>query len=293
MDTEARGGLPADDYELLDSGGGRKLERFGPYRLARPAAQAVWQPRDAAAWERASASFDREDGHRWEGRERLPEAWPAVIGGIRFRLSSTDFGHLGVFPEPRAQWAGLRGVCRRAAGRGAAPAVLNLFAYSGGSTLAAAGGGAEVCHLDASRGMVDWARGNAALNGLEEAPVRWIVDDAIKFLQREVRRGRRYDGIVLDPPTFGRGKAGEVFKIETHLPLVLDLCRRLLAEQPVLFHLSCHTPGYTPVTLHHLVRQTLGVAAGSVTCGEMLLTGAPDVPPLPSGAFARWAAGEG
>jgi len=280
----------ADDYALLDSGGGRKFERFGPYRLSRPASQAVWSPQQPALWETASAAFDREDGLNWRGRERLPDAWPVTIGGVRFRLSSTDFGHLGVFPEQRSQWAWFRErIAQASAARGAPLQVLNLFAYSGGSTLAAAQAGAQVCHLDAARGMVDWARENAALNGLESAPVRWIVDDALKFLQREIRRERRYDGIILDPPTFGRGKSGEVFKIEEHLPVLMDLCRQLLSPRPAFLHLSCHTPGYTPVILHNVLRQVMASAGGKVESGEMQLTGdTPAVLPLPSGAYARW-----
>ena len=160
-----------DDYELLDSGGGRKFERFGRISLVRPCAQALWQPRDPGAWVRATAQFDRTDGNRWHGRGALPEKWTISTAGIKFRLSGTDFGHLGIFPEQRAQWKWIRGTIRAAADSGMGrPRVLNLFAYSGGSTLAAALGGAEVCHLDAAKGMVQWARENAALNGLAEAP---------------------------------------------------------------------------------------------------------------------------
>lgn len=173
-----------ESYALLDSGDGRKLERFGRYVLARPCAQALWRPlRPAAEWEAADASFDREEGHRWQNRERLPDQWTVEVEGVRFRLSGTDFGHLGIFPEQRAGWHWLRQTLRRArtARPGAPLRVLNLFAYSGGSTLAAAHEGAEVCHLDASAGMVQWARENAALNRLQDAPVRWIVDDVHKF----------------------------------------------------------------------------------------------------------------
>lgn len=274
-------------YELLDSGNGAKLERFGDVVLARPCAQAVWQPQRPALWKTADATFDREDGNRWHGRSRLPKEWAIAVDGTRFRLSGTDFGHLGIFPEQRAQWVWIREAI--AAARRPLR-VLNLFAYSGGSTLAAARAGAEVCHLDASRGMVQWARSNAALNGLESHPIRWIVDDAHKFLNREVRRGRRYDGIILDPPTYGRGGNGETYKIERDLTETLRLCRALLSDAPCFLLLSAHTPGHTPVVLSNVLTQALRGLGGAVASGEMLLSGAEDVFPLPSGAYARWKA---
>ncbi len=274
-------------YELLDSGNGAKLERFGDVILARPCAQAVWQPQRPALWETAHATFDREDGNRWHGRSHLPKEWPIDVDGTRFRLSGTDFGHLGIFPEQRAQWAWIR---ETVAAAPRPPRVLNLFAYSGGSTLAAARAGAEVCHLDASRGMVQWARANAALNGLDSHPIRWIVDDAHKFLNREVRRGRRYDGIILDPPTYGRGGNGETYKIERDLTETLRLCRALLSDAPRFLLLSAHTPGHTPVVLSNVLTQALRGLGGAVASGEMLLSGAEDVFPLPSGAYARWQA---
>ncbi|MGI6391635.1 MAG: class I SAM-dependent methyltransferase [Kiritimatiellia bacterium] len=187
-----------DEYALLDSGDGRKLERFGRVVLSRPCAQAVWKPTlSVEAWARADATFDRTEGNQWHNRGALPDEWTIRVSGITFRLSGTDFGHLGIFPEQRAQWQWIRDIVQRAcAARGRAVRVLNLFAYSGGSTLAAALGGAEVCHLDASKGMVQWARDNARLNGLEAHPIRWITDDAHKFLCREVRRERRYDAVI-------------------------------------------------------------------------------------------------
>lgn len=278
-----------DDYKLMDSGGGRKLERFGKVTLVRPAGQAVWhQTRPEKDWQDVSAGFDRKDGNRWHNRHNLPDEWVVTVAGIRFKLSSTDFGHLGMFPEQRVMWNWIRETVQQRKVRNKPARVLNLFAYSGGSTLAAAQGGAEVCHLDASKGMVEWARENAALNELQDAPIRWIVDDAVAFLRREIKRGRSYDGIILDPPSFGRGKKGEVFKIQTHLPLLLDLCRDLLSDDPAFLLLSCHTPEYSPVILRNLLTQWLGNLAGTVDCGEMLLTGKPGVMPLPSGAFARW-----
>jgi 23S rRNA (cytosine1962-C5)-methyltransferase len=280
-----------DGYELLDSGDGRKLERFGPWVLSRPAAQAAWHAhRGEGAWAAAHASFDREEGQRWVSRADLPAEWVVEIDSLRFRLARTDFGHVGIFPEQRPQWAWITDRLRAAKERrgGGEVTLLNVFAYSGGSTLAAARAGASVCHVDASRGMVTWASGNAKLNGLQDAPVRWIVDDARKFLSREERRGRHYDAIVLDPPTFGRGAKGEVYKIDDGLRGTLRSASKLLSDDPALFLLTSHTPGFTPTVLANLVGQTLHGRGGRIESGEMLLEGAPDVLPLPSGAWARW-----
>lgn len=287
--------VKTEGYELLDSGHFQKLERFGSVILSRPCAQAVWRPQlSDAHWRRATASFFR-DGQktRWTGREQLPGAWTIEVDGIVFRLSSTDFGHLGLFPEQRDQWRLIRDRCATYGKHHGRPArVINLFAYSGGSTLAAALSGAEVCHVDASKGMVEWARQNAALNGLTDAPIRWIVDDVAKFLDREERRGRRYDLFILDPPSYGRGAKGEVFKIESDLPVLLQSIRRLLSDAPLGVLLSCHTPELTPIALSHLLAQELdGIRNGRVEHGEMLLAGPVEhVLPVPSGSFARWLA---
>ncbi len=282
-----------DDYALLDSGHGRKLERFGPYVLNRPCAQALWAPAlPTSLWDGAHAAFDRKEGLQWRNREVLPESWVAEIGGIRFKLSGTDFGHLGVFPEQRGLWLWISETLNKAISRcDAAPTVLNLFAYSGGASLAAAQAGATVCHLDASKGMVDWARENAALNKLDKAPIRWIVDDVTKFLSREKRRDRTYDAIILDPPSFGRGKRGEIFKIERRLYETLEQCRALLSPTPLFVLLSSHTPGFTPIVLVNLLNQILGACGGRCSVsGEMLLTGPKAACDLPNGFYAVWEA---
>ena len=273
---------------MLDSGGFQKLERFGNIVLARPCAQAVWQPAKPAEWRAATATFSREGGNKWQGREKLPATWVIEVDGAKFQLSSTDFGHLGIFPEQRDQWQRIAQDCTAFRSRhGRAARVLNLFAYSGGSTLAAARAGAEVCHVDASKGMVEWARKNAALNSLQEKPVRWIVDDVTKFLERELRRGQRYDLLILDPPSYGRGAKGEIFKIEADLPNLLSILARLLSEEPLGVLISCHTPELTPISLHHLLLQAVG-KNGTIEQGEMLLRGNPDALPVPSGSFCRW-----
>ncbi len=267
----------SDTYTFLDSGYGKKLEQFGPYRFIRPAAQAMWSPKlPESEWDKADASFTREGEYRWN--RKVKEEWTIRLSGIQFKLSTTDFGHLGVFPEHQDVWTW----CQKKLRKG--DQVLNLFAYSGGATLACAQAGAEVCHLDASKGMVAWARENAVLNGLERHPIRWIVDDAFKFLKRERSRGKRYEGIILDPPTFGRGSQGQVFKIEKELTELLALCRDLLSDNPRFIALSCHTPGFTPLILDHVLADYF--PQGSIECGEMQLKG--EAGTLPNGTYARW-----
>ena len=272
-------------YELLDSGFGRKLEKFGTVVLDRPCAQAVWAPQHPTIWNQATARFDRQAGMQWEGREALPTHWYVNIGGVRMKLAVTDFGHVGLFPETRAMWSWIRDTLMGAKER-ASINFLNLFAYSGGATLAAAQAGASCCHLDASKGMVDWARENARLNEMQEAPIRWIVDDVIKFLRREVKRGNRYDAILLDPPSFGRGRKGELFKVEEQMLTTLELVHSVLSEQPLFVILTSHTPGFSPHVLNNLLTQFH--AGGVHEHGEMLLTGGAHCSPLPSGTWARW-----
>ena len=245
-------------YELLDSGNGLKLERFGGYTLIRPCPQALWQPLNPEIWKGVDALFTREKG--WQFYRKVLDSWVVDLGGVKLKVSPTDFGHLGVFPEHVQLWPDLQLRGKR---------ILNLFAYSGAATLAAAKKGAEVCHVDAVKGMVQWARENAQLNCLSDTPIRWIIDDVSKFLKREAKRQSFYDGIILDPPTFGRGSKGEVFKIERDLVALLNLCKDLLSETPLFVILSCHTPGLTPLVLKQLLQQQM---QGEVETGEMVLT---------------------
>ncbi len=277
-------------YALLDSGDGHKLERFGDYVLARPCAQAVWSPRFPELWGKASATFSREGGLNWHGRDRLPESWNVPINGINMKLSSTDFGHLGVFPETRELWNWITetlAVAKKT--RDSELSFLNLFAYSGGATLAAARAGAACCHLDASKGMVQWARENSVLNGLEKAPIRWMVEDARKFLLREQKRGKRYDAILLDPPSFGRGKKGELYKVEQDILETVSAVSQVLSDRPLFVILTSHTPGFTPMVLKNILSQFF--KGGSCEGGEMLLTGDSKVLSVPNGAWARWVVG--
>lgn len=265
-------------YTLLDSGNQHKLERIGDYVLVRPCSQAVWEPSlEEKDWKEADAVFSREPSNRWKGT--VPTAWELECENLFFKIMPTDFGHLGIFPEHALLWRWMKERLKKES------SLLNLFAYTGGATLIAAQAGAKVCHVDASKTAVAWARENGALNRLDKAPIRWIVDDVVKFLRREVRRGNRYDGIILDPPTFGRGNKGEIFKIENDLPEILQLCFNLLTDAPLFLILSSHTPGYTPLVLHHLLLQACSSGRGKIEQGEMVIPGPFD---LPSGSWARW-----
>jgi len=260
-------------YQLLDSGCERKLEKFGDFIVARPSAQAIWTPQlNEAEWKRADLSFDREKG--WNIAKGVPKSWVCSIAGVTFKIEPTDFGHLGIFPEHQEHWSFLQKETH------IGDQVLNLFAYTGGATLFLAKAGIQVCHLDASKKSVAWAKENAQLSLLQDAKVRWIIDDAMKFVCREVRREVRYKGVILDPPTYGRGAQGQIFKIETDLlPLLVEI-KKL---KPAFIVLTCHTPGITPTVLSHLLKEVMGSPAHDA--GEMLLG------ELPSGNFARWTCG--
>ncbi len=278
-------------YELLDSGDQAKLERFGEYVLSRPAPQAIWSRRlPSRLWSEADATYTRSPsgGGSWHHRRPLPQSWMLELGGLSLKIKPTDFGHLGVFPEQQPHWGWITRMIRESPG----PVnVLNLFAYTGGSTLAAAAAGASVCHLDSSRGVVAWARDNAVLSHLVDCPVRWIVDDVTKFVRREDRRGRRYDAIILDPPSFGRGPKGEVWKIERELPVLLRACRTLLSDRPLFVLLSCHSPGFTPLVLRNLLAEMMTGTGRRFDAAEMALAESDGERSLPSGSFARWVAG--
>ncbi|MBW7886664.1 MAG: class I SAM-dependent methyltransferase, partial [Caldilineaceae bacterium] len=225
-----------NEYQLLDSGHMRKLERIGPYTLVRPSAQAVWEPAlPDSAWKNVDGVYERDsgdDGGRWIFHRKIRREYDLLFGNLHFHIKLTNFGHLGLFPEQLQNWEWMRQLIRARMARtnNRNLYVLNLFAYTGGSTLASSQAGAHLVHVDAARGVVDWARKNAALSHLDERPIRWLVDDALKFLKREERRNNRYQGIILDPPTFGRGPKGEVFKIETDLLPLLETCRNVLAD---------------------------------------------------------------
>ena len=273
------------EYTLIDSGNGYKLEKFGPYLIKRPAAQALWEPAlPQSKWEQADLSFSRDGGNAWTPHKKLPATWSCLLEGVKFKISPTDFGHLGVFPEHSMLWKEMTDLIKKQKNP---PRILNLFAYSGGATLAAAKAGASVCHLDASKGMVSWARENAALNHLERAPIRWIVDDVLKFLRRETKRKSFYDGIILDPPSYGRGNNKEVFKIEKDLKELLALCHDVLVEKPLFVYLTSHTQGMSPLVMSHLIQQMMANKKGKITSGEMIIPSKTGLS-LPCGSFGSF-----
>jgi len=269
------------DYELLDSGDAQKLERWGEFFLARPSSIAVWQKKHPELWEKATATFSRKEQNRWEQKNQLPESWHVKINRILFLVKPTDFGHLGVFPEHQSIWQELAKHIKNQN----QPKVLNLFAYTGGASIAAAKSGAFVCHVDASRPSIDWAKENAKLNHLASDSIRWIEDDARKFLKREAKRKNYYDGIILDPPTFGRGSKNEVFKIEEDIVALLQLCKEVLSKNPLFVAFTTHTLGFTPTVLHNLLDQVLG--KGTIKESEMLIRSISSFD-LPCGYGAIW-----
>ncbi|MAE71740.1 MAG: SAM-dependent methyltransferase [Gemmatimonadetes bacterium] len=274
-------------YQLLDSGNRRRLELCGEHRLTRPAPQALWRPGLGEEEWRSDAEYIRSSSGGGDWRGKLPDEWRVAYEGFELLARPTGFGHLGIFGEQAGSWSWIEEICRRST---EPLEVLNLFAYTGGATMAAARGGARVCHVDASAGVVTWARGNAAANGLDEAPIRWICEEATKFCARELRRERSYDLIVLDPPSFGRGPKGEVFKIEQHLPPLLEACAELLGPKARGVLLSAHSPGFSPKVLVALVDEMRGERAGALHAEEMVLDAAPGGRSLPSGARACWRA---
>jgi 23S rRNA (cytosine1962-C5)-methyltransferase len=271
-------------YELIDAGDGAKLERFGEVILERPAAQAVWRPHDRRAWKGAHGRFERSTSGTGHWRlDDVPNSWPVEVGGLTLTAKLNDHGNVGLFPEHGALWDWTAAQVHTL---GAGARVLNLFAYTGSITLAAARAGAEVTHLDASKSSVDAARRNADESGLSDRPIRWIVDDAMRYLHREARRGSSYDAIVLDPPTFGRGPTGQLWKIESDIGDLLDACWDVLADGPSFVVLTAHSPGFTPLVLGNLISSR---ATSAVESGEMFVSDRAGRP-LPSGAYARWSA---
>jgi len=264
-------------YELIDSGDGKKFEKVGNYHLVRPCAVALWKPK-LKIWEPVDGSFSRKDENQWSKDTTLPENWIIDFQGLKLELRKTDFGHLGIFAEHGLFCEHLENAVTKNT------KVLNLFAYTGLLTLYSAKNKAEVCHVDASKTAVSWAKNNAKLNGLESAPIRWIVDDVMKFVKREVKRGSKYDIIILDPPTFGRGAQKQVFKIENELGPLLTLLKSLLSSSKSLIILSCHTPGITPIGLKQIFEQSLGLKAKS---DELLLIAKKGYN-IPSGCYALW-----
>ena len=278
------------DYEIIDASGGEKLERWGDHILIRPDPQIIWNTlRENPLWGRAEGRYIRSSkgGGQWEFHTRMEESWTIGWGELRFRIRPTGFKHTGLFPEQAVNWTWMGERIRAARTSGRTVRVLNLFAYTGGATLACAAAGAEVCHVDASRGMVAWARENAALSGLEDRPVRWIVDDCEKFVARELKRGKRYDGIIMDPPSYGRGPGGEVWKLEEQIYDMVSLCARALSEAPLFFLLNSYTTGLSPAVMEYLLGAALR-RKGALSSSEIGLPVKESGMVLPCGSTAVW-----
>lgn len=282
------------DYEVLDTSKGEKLERWGNYILVRPDPQVIWNtPRDHKGWRQKNGHYHRskKGGGEWEFFN-LPQQWcieykPRTQEALTFQLKPFSFKHTGLFPEQAANWdwfsEKIRS-CRRSI------KILNLFAYTGGATLAAAKAGAAVTHVDASKGMVVWAKENARSSGLDEAPIRWIVDDCVKFVEREIRRGNHYDAIIMDPPSYGRGPKGEIWKIEDSIFPFIQLCTQLLSDKPLFFLVNSYTTGLAPTVLTYMLSTALKEFGGTVASQEIGLPVSSTGLILPCGASGRWEA---
>ena len=276
------------DYELLDTSDGERLERWGKYILIRPDPQIIWhQTAKHPLWKKADGIYRRSStgGGSWIKNE-LPESWTISYGNLRFILRPMGFKHTGLFPEQAANWDWFSDLIQNA---NRPVKVLNLFAYTGGATVAAAAAGASVVHVDAAKGMVAQAKENAALSGLAEAPIRYIVDDCKKFVEREIRRGNHYDGIIMDPPSYGRGPGGEVWKLEESLDEFLTLASQLLSDRPLFFLLNSYTTGLSPMTMQYLMELKIRARfGGKIEASELGLLVSQSGAYLPCGAATRW-----
>jgi 23S rRNA (cytosine1962-C5)-methyltransferase len=284
---------PNEDYALLDSGAGEKLEQYGPYRIVRPEGQAIWQRAlPDAEWTRADAIFTGDTDEEGMGRWRFPraplgETWPMRHDGIHYLGRFTSFRHVGVFPEQASHWNHMEDLIR---GAKRPVRVLNLFGYTGLASLVAARAGAEVTHVDASKKAVGWARENQQVARLTDKPIRWIVEDAMKFAEREERRGSRYDIILLDPPAFGRGPKGEVWQLFEHLPAMADLCRAILTPKPLTVVLTAYSIRASFFAIHALMRDTFAGMGGTVESGELVIREKSAGRALSTSLFSRWQA---
>lgn len=278
-----------EDYELIDASNGERLERWGNVILIRPDPQIIWKtPKDHYLWKQANARYHRSSsgGGKWEVYKKIPDVWKIKYKDISFQIKPMGFKHTGVFPEQATNWDYVDNIIRSSDKE---LNVLNLFAYTGGATLACLNAGARVCHVDASKGMVQWAKENASVSNLSGKPVRWLVDDCIKFVQREQRRGNKYDGIIMDPPSYGRGPNGEVWRLEEQLYSLVELCSTVLSKKPEFFVLNSYTTGLSPAVMKYLLGTVLVPKfGGSVSADEIGLNVTNSGLVLPCGSTAIW-----
>lgn len=286
-----------NDYEVIDCSKGEKLERWGDYLLVRPDPQVIWDtPKKEKGWRKMNGHYHRSSkgGGEWEFFQ-LPKEWTIqyslpINKKLTFHLKPFSFKHTGLFPEQAANWNWFSQLIADAVSKGRQVKVLNLFAYTGGATLAAAAAGASVTHVDASKGMVSWAKENAISSGLKDAPIRWLVDDCVKFVEREIRRGNHYDAIIMDPPSYGRGPKGEIWKIEESVYPLIQLCSQILTDNPLFFLINSYTTGLQPAVLSYMISTVLGTANGTVTASEIGLPVSSNGLVLPCGASGRYEA---
>ena len=275
------------DYEILDMADGQKLERWGGYVLSRPDPQIIWKDKQfPEKWKKANATYHRSKtgGGGWSYKTRLPESWDIHYKELTFRVKPMGFKHTGLFPEQAINWDWMIQKIQNAKRE---IKVLNLFAYTGGATVACSYAGATVCHVDSSKGMCAWAKENLQVSGLESKPVRFIVDDVIKFVQREIRRGNKYDGIIMDPPSYGRGANGEVWQFENQIADLISLCMGVLSDKPLFFLINSYTTGISSTVLANLLRLNIK-QKGKIDCGEIGLPMKDSELILPCGIYGRW-----
>ena len=279
------------EYEVLDTGDGEKLERWGDVILRRPDPQTIWPKADPQMWEKADAVYHRSEkgGGQWEFRKTLPERWTLRWEDLGFYVRPTGFKHTGLFPEQEANWRWM-GKILRESGR-TDVRVLNLFGYTGGATVACAAAGARVTHVDAAKGMVQWAKENRQLSGLPETSCRWIVEDALAFVRREIRRGNCYDGILMDPPSYGRGPSGEVWKLENELYGLVETCSQALSDEPLFFLINSYTTGFQASVLSNMIGKCVTPRYGGRTDSQELCLPVRTGGVLPCGASGRWERG--
>ncbi len=278
-------------YELIDSGLEEKFERYGSVRLVRPDPQALWQKTLAIqAWDGVDASYVREGREgEWKAKKPLPKEWPIEIGGLTVHIKPTSFKHTGVFPEQVPNWQWLRESIEKAKKAGKQEvSVLNLFGYTGGATIAALQAGASVCHVDASKSAVSWARENAELSGVADKPVRWIIEDVLTFVEREIKRGNKYDFILMDPPAFGHGPKDELWKFEEHFLELMRLCKELLSEKPCGILINGYAAGYSASAFAYNLTPFVEQYGGDIEFGELTIEETAGKRLLPCGIFARW-----
>ncbi|MEK7105947.1 MAG: class I SAM-dependent methyltransferase [Patescibacteria group bacterium] len=282
---------PQKEYELLDAGGGAKLERYGPYTLLRPDPEALWKKMlPESIWKDADLQFIRNGNKtKWIKKVGVPPSWNIEFGGLNFQIAPSSFKHTGLFPEQLLNWQWMQEVIEKnKKSYSKSVSVLNLFAYTGGATLACAKAGAEVCHVDGSKTAVAWARTNAELSGLKDAPIRWIVEDCVMFLKREIKRGHRYDAIIMDPPSFGHGPKDELWKIEAHFLELMELCKQILSDKPLFVLINGYTAGYSPIAYKNNLVDMMEGNIGTIEIGELVIKQTKSDKLLPCGIFARW-----